>query len=232
MTSNTQVNEVKGLKKQIGLFDAIAVVIGVVIGSGIFFKASMVFREAGSPMLGILAWVAGGIITMASGLTIAEIATAIPETGGIFVYLKKLYGEKWAYLFGWVQTVIYIPGAAAALGIIFATQATYFIPMTDIQKKLLAIGIIFTIMLSNILSTKLGSKIQFLSTIGKLVPIAIIIGFGLIKGTAHSFSAPQTSASVISISGFGAAILGTLWAYDGWVGVGNMAGELRNPKKD
>jgi len=232
MASNIQGNEVKGLKKQIGLFDAIAVVIGVVIGSGIFFKASMVFREAGSPMLGILAWIAGGIITMASGLTIAEIATAIPETGGIFVYLKKLYGEKWAYLFGWVQTVIYIPGAAAALGIIFATQATYFIPMTEIQKKLLAIGIIFTIMLSNILSTKLGSKIQFLSTIGKLIPIAIIIGFGLIKGTANSLSSPETSASVISISGFGAAILGTLWAYDGWVAVGNMAGELKNPKKD
>jgi len=74
MASNIQGNEVKGLKKQIGLFDAIAVVIGVVIGSGIFFKASMVFREAGSPMLGILAWIAGGIITMASGLTIAEIA--------------------------------------------------------------------------------------------------------------------------------------------------------------
>ena len=73
--------------------------------------------------MGILAWIAGGIITMASGLTIAEIAAAIPKTGGIFIYLKELYGEKWAFLFGWVQTVIYVPGAAAALAIVLSTQA-------------------------------------------------------------------------------------------------------------
>ncbi|KXG74699.1 APC family permease [Thermotalea metallivorans] len=223
-------SESKELKKEIGLFEAIAVVIGVVIGSGIFFKASFVFKNAGSPLMGILAWIAGGVITMASGLTIAEIATAIPKTGGVFVYLKELYGEKWAFLFGWVQTVIYVPGAAAALAIVFATQATYFIPMTDLQQKLLAIGIIFIIMIGNILSTKLGSKIQFISTIGKLIPIFIIIVYGLAKGTANSFTLSTTGAE--TITGFGAAILGTLWAYDGWVGVGNIAGELKNPKKD
>lgn len=223
-------SESKELKKEIGLFEAIAVVIGVVIGSGIFFKASFVFKNAGSPLMGILAWIAGGVITMASGLTIAEIATAIPKTGGVFVYLKELYGEKWAFLFGWVQTVIYVPGAAAALAIVFVTQATYFIPMTDLQQKLLAIGIIFTIMIGNILSTKLGSKIQFISTIGKLIPIFIIIVYGLAKGTANSFTLSTTGAE--TITGFGAAILGTLWAYDGWVGVGNIAGELKNPKKD
>lgn len=220
------------LSKSIGLLDAIAVVIGVVIGSGIFFKASMVFSNAGSPLLGILAWIVGGVITMAAGLTIAEIATAIPKTGGVFVYLKELYGEKWAFLYGWVQTIIYVPGASAALGIVFATQATYFIPMTDLQQKLLAIAMILTIMFSNILSTKLGSKIQFVSTIGKLLPILIIITFGLIKGTAHSFSTIQGAGSVGTISGFGAAILGTLWAYDGWVGISNIAGELKKPKKD
>ncbi|HYE10274.1 MAG TPA: amino acid permease [Patescibacteria group bacterium] len=223
----------KALKKEIGLMEAITMVVGVVIGSGIFFKASSVFSNAGTPILGILAWVVGGIITIASALTIAEIATAIPKTGGIFVYLKELYSEKWAFLFGWVQAVIYVPGVAAALSIVFVTQATYFITLTAVQQKILAIFIIFFISLINMISTKLGSKVQFFATIGKLIPIIIIIVFGLLKGEANSFAAvSDAAANPVSLSGFGAAILGTLWAYDGWVGVGNMAGELKNPKKD
>jgi APA family basic amino acid/polyamine antiporter len=230
-TSNAA--NVKALKKEIGLMEAITMVVGVVIGSGIFFKASAVFGNAGTPTLGILAWIVGGIITIASALTIAEIAAAIPKTGGIFVYLKELYSEKWAFLFGWVQAVIYVPGVAAALSIVFVTQATYFIALTAVQQKILAIIMIFFITLINIISTKLGSKVQFVSTIAKLIPIFVIIVFGLLKGEANSFAAVSSAASASTgIAGFGAAILGTLWAYDGWVGVGNMAGELKNPKKD
>jgi basic amino acid/polyamine antiporter, APA family len=223
----------KGLKKEIGLLEAITVVIGVVIGSGIFFKASSVFKNAGTPMLGIMAWVVGGLITLASALTVAEVAAAIPKTGGIFIYLKELYGEKWAFLFGWMQTIIYVPGVAAALSIVFVTQTTYFIPsLTDIQKKIFAIVILFFIMGINVLSTKFGSKVQVFATIGKLIPIFVIIVYGLLKGTAHDFSPSATSSAAVGATGFGAAILGTLWAYDGWVSVGNMAGELKNPKKD
>ena len=227
---NENNNFPKILKKQIGLREAITLVIGMVIGSGIFFKPSIVFSNAGSPTLGILAWVAGGIITMTSALTIAEIAAAIPKTGGVFIYLKELYGEKWAFLFGWVQTVIYVPGAAAALSIVLATQATNFVPMSGLEQKLFAILMLFVITTANVISTKLGSKIQFVATIAKLIPIFIIIALGLIKGTAHSFSLPV--GDVAAGAGFGAAMLGTLWAYDGWVGVGNIAGELKNPKKD
>lgn len=230
-----QRNEVKGLKelkKEIGLLEAMTMVIGVVIGSGIFFKASTVFKNAGTPKLGVLAWVIGGIITMASALTVAEIAAAIPKTGGMFVYLKELYSEKWAFLFGWMQTLIYVPGVAAALSIVFVTQATYFIPMTGTQQKILAIFMLFFIMIINVLSTKLGSKVQFVATIAKLIPIFVIIIFGMLKGQAHSLSVPVAAGTSMGAAGFGAAILGTLWAYDGWIGVGNMAGELKNPKKD
>lgn len=226
-------SEVKTLKKQIGLFEAISIVIGVVIGSGIFFKAQIVFSSAKTPTLGILAWVVGGIITIASALTIAEIGTVIPKTGGMFVYLKELYGEKYAFLFGWVQTLIYVPGIVAALSIVFVTQATYFIKMTDIEQKILAIFIIIFITTINIISTKLGSKVQFVSTVAKLIPILVIVIFGLLKGEVHSFSTfVMAKGETAGLAGFGAAVLGTLWAYDGWVGVGNMAGELKNPKKD
>jgi len=223
----------KGLKKEVGLIEAITIVIGVVIGSGIFFKASSVFANAGTPMRGIMAWAVGGFITIASALTVAEIAVAIPKTGGVLVYIKELYGEKWAFLFGWMQTLIYIPGVAAALSIVFVTQATYFIPdITPMMQKVSAIFILFFVMALNVLSARLGGKVQVISTIGKLVPIIFIVIFGLINGTAHDFSTPVVASSSVGAAGFGAAILGTLWAYDGWISVGNMAGELKNPEKD
>ena len=99
--NNLKSNSVEQLKKELGLIEAIAIVVGMVIGSGIFFKPAIVFKNAGAPGLGILAWAVGGIITMAAGLTVAEIAAAIPKTGGLFAYLKELYGEKCAFLFGY-----------------------------------------------------------------------------------------------------------------------------------
>ncbi|EPS51861.1 amino acid permease [Clostridium botulinum CFSAN002367] len=202
----------------------------MVIGSGIFFKPAIVFKNAGSPMLGILAWLVGGLITIASGLTIAEIAAAIPKTGGIFVYIKELYGEKFAFLLGWVQSIVYIPGSAAALSIILSIQITSFIPLTAIEQKVLAIVFIIFIMILNIISTKLVSKMQGIISIAKLIPIIAIIALGFIKGTAKGDILNISSSS--TVSGFGASLLGTLWAYDGWISVGNMAGELKNPKKD
>ncbi len=181
-------------------------------------------------MLGILAWLAGGVITIASGLTVAEIAAAIPKTGGIFVYIKELYGEKFAFLLGWVQSIVYIPGSAAALSIILSIQITSFIPLTAIEQKVLAIAFIIFIMILNIISTKLVSKMQGVISIAKLIPIIAIIALGFINGTAKGDILNISSSS--TVSGFGAALLGTLWAYDGWISVGNMAGELKNPKKD
>lgn len=102
MTQNT-------LKKSVTFIEAMAIVVGMIIGSGIFLKPGIVFNDAGSPIMGILAWVVGGIITLASALTIAEVASSIPKTGGLYVYLEELYGEVWGFLLGWVQTVISYP---------------------------------------------------------------------------------------------------------------------------
>lgn len=219
----------KELKKSVTFVEAIAIVIGMIIGSGIFLKPGIVFSNAGSPIAGILAWVAGGIITLASALTIGEVASAIPKTGGLYVYLEELYGEVWGFLLGWVQTVISYPASGAALAIAFTTYATYFIPMNDLQQKLLAVAILVFVIIMNIIATKYGGIIQVISTAGKLIPIVGIIIFGLITGTAHDF---RSITVITEGAGFGAAILGTLWAYDGWLGVTNMAGELKNPAKE
>lgn len=225
------------LKKEIGLMEAMTMVVGVVIGSGIFFKASTVFSQAGSPFWGIMAWILGGLITMASALTVTEIATAIPKTGGVFAYLNELYGEKTAFLFGWMQSLIYVPGVVAALSIVLISQITFFVEISPIMQKIFAIIFIFFIIFINVLSTKLGSRVQLVSTVAKLVPIIAIIGYGLVRGNAQGFDAilgglSSIGSESVNYTGLGAAILGTLWAYDGWVGVGNMAGEMRNPTKD
>ena len=222
--------EIKSEKKLLGLAQTIAIVVGIVIGSGVFFKPSIVFKSAGAPGLGILAWLVGGIITMAAGLTVAELASAIPKTGGLYAYLKELYGEQVAFLLGWVQTVIYYPGTLAALAIVFVTQATFFIPMSDFNQKLFAVVVALMLTGINILSTQLAGKIQIVVTIAKLLPIFTIIVFGLVQGTVHNF-APVVGHSSTA-AGFGAAILGTLWAYEGWVNVGNVAGDIKNPGKN
>lgn len=220
----------KELKKDLGFSDAMAMVIGMVIGSGIFFKASTVLRSTQAPGLAVLAWIAGGIITIAAGLTMAEIATAIPKTGGLFVYLKELYGERWGFLLGWVQTFIYVPGAVAGLALYFTTQSQYFIPMGRTVQTILAIFIIVLVAGINIISTKFGGRIQVLFTIAKLIPIVVIIAIGFARGTAHEFTPMVSSAS--TAAGFGLAMLGTLWAYDGWISIGNIAGEMKNPSRD
>jgi APA family basic amino acid/polyamine antiporter len=218
----------RNLKKTVTFVQAIAIVVGMIIGSGIFLKPSIVFHNAGSPMLGLLAWIIGGIITMASALTVAEIAAAIPKTGGLYVYLEELYGDAWGFLLGWVQTVISFPAAAAALAIAFSTYTTFFIPLNPLEQKLLAVGVLAFVTVMNILSTKYGGMVQTLSTIAKLIPISIIILWGFINGEANDF---RTASVITEGAGFGAAVLGTLWAYDGWISVTNMAGELKNPAK-
>lgn len=224
----------KQLKKSVTTIEAFAIVVGTIIGSGVFMKPSIVLTNAGSPMMSLMAWVVGGIVTLASALTIAEIATAIPKTGGLYVYLEELFGEVWGFLLGWVQTVITYPASAAALAIVFSTQALFFVPqLTSMQQKLLSIFILLFVIIMNIIATKCGGIIQTIATIGKLVPIVSIIVFGLINGNigqSASSAVVTLPAGAVSL-GFGGAILGTLWAYDGWIGVTNMAGELKRPAR-
>ncbi len=220
--------EKKALKKSITSIEALAIVVGMIIGSGIFLKPGIVLRDAGSPSLSLAAWIAGGLITLASALSVAEIAAAIPKSGGLYTYLEELYGEKVGFLLGWVQTVISYPASVAAQAIAFAIYAAFFIPLSDGQQRLVAIGILAFILIMNVISTKCGGVIQTVATVGKLVPVVAIIGFGL---AAPSIPGVEGISKDLVGAGFGVAILGTLWAYDGWIGVTNMAGEIDNPSK-
>lgn len=102
------------LKKNIGFFVSTSLVIGTVIGSGIFMKPGVVLSSTANSTMALLAWIIGGIITLASGLTIAEVSVKIPKTGGLFAYIEEVYGEMWGFLCGWVQTLVYGPAVMGA----------------------------------------------------------------------------------------------------------------------
>lgn len=217
-------------KKLINLKEAISLVIGVVIGSGVFFKTTTVLKNTVSPYIAILAWIVAGIVTMCSGLIVGEISSAINKPGGLYAYLKELYGDKTGFLYGWVQVIIYYPAVLAALAIIFSQQLTYFVGLNATQQKISSIALILFMLIVHSISTKVVGKLQVISTIGKLIPLVAIIIFGLISGKSGSFS--SFSMNNVTGSGFGAALLGCLWAYDGWISVGNMSGEMENPAKN
>ncbi|MBF0714088.1 amino acid permease [Gemella sp. GH3] len=225
------------LKKNIGFFPAFATVMGTVIGAGVFFKAAIIYKTTGSVSLGMLAWVLGGIITLCAGLTAAELAASIPETGGMIVWIERTYGKTAAYLLGWTQGVIYMPANIAALAIIFSTQVLNLFNINVTWHIPIAILAATSIIFLNFLGSKASSTLQVVTTICKLIPIGLIIVFGLIKGDVQSISLLPTSENIggaggNTISLLGTALLATMFAYDGWINVGAMAGEMKNPKKD
>ncbi|WPC41419.1 APC family permease [Clostridium sp. JS66] len=221
------------LKKEIGLVPALAIVIGMVIGSGVFFKPKAVFTATGAPGLGMTAWILGGIISIAGGLTAAEVSAAIPKTGGMVAYLEETYGDLWGYLLGWAQTVIYFPANIAALAIIFSTQVLSLLGLNDSMLNIIAIIVIVFLMCMNSLGSKTGGAIQTVATVCKLVPLFAIIVVGLMKGdggAARLF--PMTAVNHPIGTSLGSALVATMFAYDGWINVGAISGEMKNPGKD
>lgn len=226
-----QSEEQIGLNRSLGLISSLSLVIGTVIGSGIFFKQAAVLDYAHSTNLALVAWLVGGLITMASGLTIAEIGSQMPHTGGLYVYLEKIYGKFWGFLAGWMQIIVYGPTLIAALGSYLATLLVAFFGLPKTSTPLLAVIVITLIAAFNLLSNRYGAAFQVITTVGKLLPIAAIIIFGLLFGKANAFNQVATTSGSVTLNGFGMAILATLFAYDGWVLIANMGGEIKNPQK-
>lgn len=224
------------LKKTLGLSAALSTVVGMVIGSGVFFKPQAIYTATnGAPGLGIIAWIVGGIITITAGLTAAEVSAAIPRTGGMMVYIEEIYGQKLGFLTGWMQTVLFFPGTIAALAVIFAQQVAEllgYLPSDMMIVLPVAIGIILFIALLNTVGSSLGGTIQTIATIGKLVPLILIIIFGFIKGNGNPILDPMVGQGKTVAGTLGQVLIATLFAYDGWINVGAIAGEMKNPGKD
>lgn len=218
------------LKRSLGFGSAISIVIGTIIGSGIFFKQGSVLDSAGNSTMAILAWVFGGVITLTGGLTVAEIGAQMPYTGGLYVYIENIYGRILGFLAGWMQIIVYGPAIIASVaGFMSILMANFFGLGTEwrIPLAIITVGLIG---LMNLLENKVGAIFSIITTIGKLVPIAAIIIFGLFWGHHDAFG--QTILEVQQTSGgFGVAVLATLFGYDGWILIANLGGEMKNPQK-
>lgn len=222
------------LRKTIGFSAAMSTVVGILIGSGVFFKPQAIYDATnGGPGLGLLAWLIGGLITIAAGLTAAEVSASIIKPGGLMVYLEEIYGERIGFLTGWMQSILFVPAIVAALGIIFAQECVALLGLNnELYVVIIAITVIVFIALLNSLGAKFGGTIQTASTVCKLVPLAVIIIFGLIKGDSSApLMAPLVGEGTNIISTLSQVLIATLFAYDGWIYVGSLAGEMKNPSK-
>ena len=223
------------LKKEIGLFGGISILAGIMIGSGIFVFGSLILVRVGySLALSLLAWLIGGIITMFSGLTYAELGTMFPETGGYYIYLKKAYGKKVAFLSGIMNFVLSSSGSIALLALIFTEILSYVLPISS-YIKWIAAAIIILLSAVNYFGVKFGSLIQKIFLVAKIIPMIAIIMIGLFMGT-ESVNLSLSSAGdvgffkLLTMIGFG--VVGTLWAYEGWTNLNTVAGEMKHAKKD
>lgn len=221
------------LKKNLGVTTAISIVVGCVIGSGIFFKPQAIYSAThGAPGLGLLAWIITGIASVCGALTFAEIAIMFPRTGGIVTYLKEVFGETIGFLAGWIQVLVFYPAMISALAVAFSNQLSLFLK-TDQYIIVIAIGCIIILAGMNSLGSKPAGRLQIIFTVSKLIPIVLLIIFGFIKGQndAPLFS-PMIGKDINTVVVLGQLMVSVLFAFEGWTGVGAIAGELKNPGKD
>lgn len=221
------------MKRQISFGQALATVVGSVIGAGVFFKIGVITAQTGSSSMTIYVWVLAGIISIASGLTISEIAASLKINGAI-KYLDYTYGRVWGFLFGWAQMIVYFPAQIGALSSIFGVQ---FVSLFGIEAKyanLVAILLVLFLLGINLIGTKFSSKMQSVITVLKIIPIALIIIWGMFN--QNKIAAPLLPLTVGAGKSFSGAIsqglLSALFAFEGWIVVTNLANEVKNPERD
>ncbi|MEP6714115.1 MAG: amino acid permease, partial [Terriglobia bacterium] len=228
------------LKRDLGLAAALAIVIGTVIGSGIFRVPQAMINSVGSVRMVFLVWVVGGALSLAGALTYAELAAAMPGAGGEYVYLTEAYGPLWGFLYSWTQMWVAKSGSIATLATAFFEYTAHFLPQFERvwfvlgpvsikYGQVFAMVLILLLGLINYLGVKIGGEVQIAVTAVKVALIAFVIVAGLLY--AHPVAGVAIIAPPLS-TGFTAALVAALWAYDGWNNVGMVASEVKNPKRN
>ncbi len=223
MTSDSQ------LQRSLGINRATAMVIGTIIGASIFVQPSVVTGAMHSIGGVFLVWTATGALTLCGALVCAELASAYPTTGGVYVFLKEAFSPAMGFLWGWAMFWSMHSGIIAAISVVFARYAGYIVPLTDAGVKAVAIGAILALTAVNYLGVRQGSALQTAFTAGKLLAIALIIlaGFWLGSRLPQHFVVPQNPGA----SRWVPALIAGLFAYGGWHMVTYAAGETYDPER-
>lgn len=222
------------LSRRLGLGAAIALLVGGVIGSGIFRVPPVVALHTGSLSGIAIVWIAAGAVALFGALSVAELAAIFPGTGGIYVYLREIYGRPVAFLFGWMW-LLTEPIAWAALALVFAEYLGTVVSMTEMQTHSVAAVIILVVGGAQYRSVSLGAAIQNVSTVGKvlaLICISVLI-FTLQRSGGSAYGQAGSVPSLVSgAAGWGVAFIAVLWAYDGWQNLTLIAGEIKQPGRN
>jgi len=256
MTTADSVETEPTLARRLGLTSAIMVVIGSVIGSGIFLTPQSIAATVQIPGIMIFVWILTGILTLAGALTNAEIAGMIPDAGGQYIFFRVTYGDLTGFLYGWTTFIVYQTGSIAAIAVAFGRYSGYFInlphfspaleawklplignicPLKDIGVSMVAISAILILAVVNYFGVQFGGLVQDVLTfmkvlaIGGIVVLAFTVGHGSVD---HFFPLWGAPASGAVLSAIGVAMIATLWSYDGWNSLTYLAGEVKDPKKN
>jgi basic amino acid/polyamine antiporter, APA family len=240
------------LRRTLGPWTGIAIVVGTIIGGGIFLVPSAMVRAVGSPSTVFAVWVFGGVLTLFGALTYAELAAAIPDAGGTYTYLRVAYGPFFGFLYGWSESVIVRPASYAAFGAGFYRYLADFFP--GLQQiagviplpigrgyepleirygQFVAIAVILFLSGVNYLGARTGGRVQIILTATKIGAIGGVILAGLFSGAASTDrlrSAAEPNPG--GFAGFFVALVAALYAYDGWSNASLLGSEMKNPQKN
>ncbi|HVH89657.1 MAG TPA: amino acid permease [Terriglobales bacterium] len=220
----------RDLPRKLGLVDALSILIGIVIGGGIFLVPNLVARELRSVSAILAVWVFGGIISFFGALACAELGTALSLTGGQYVFLRESYGPLVGFLCGWSMFAVARTAQIAWLAVTLVLYLSYFVPLSGVASKLLGVAALAVFTAINYRGVTAGAMVQKIFTFAKVSGLLAIICSAFLIATKTS--TPASGNGEFSISSFGVALIASVLAYDGWVQVSFVAGEIRNPKRN
>lgn len=231
------------LPRVLGLFDATMLVVGSIIGSGIFLKVSNVDKALQGygflPVLGV--WIGVGIVTMCGSLALAELGAMYPRAGGPYLYLREAYGRLPAFLWGWTEFWVVRTGSVGALACATVIYMTELVPMPIAIQAAMAIAIVVGLSVINIISTRWGASVQNVATIAKVVFLGGLILLPFLMGKIepghlhplwNSDPSGNPGEGLPIWTGIGVAMIAVLWPYDGWINLGPVAEEIREPQRN
>lgn len=220
------------LRRTLGFTDLVLLTLGTVIGSGIFLVPAVVIRQTGGSMtIAMLAWLIGGVLSFLGALTYAELGAANPEAGGLYAYIRDAFGPLPAFLYGWTSLLVIASGSVATLAVAFSTYLTQFVPLSALAAKLISVGIIALIGIVNVRGTRESASIENVTTGIKVVALLVVSAALIAFGHGGQSAAPAIPRPASLVTGIGGAMIGILWAYEGWQYVTFAAGETRDPQR-
>jgi APA family basic amino acid/polyamine antiporter len=221
------------LRRTLTLRDLIFIVVGTVIGSGIFLTPGTVLRNAGSGGMALSVWVVGGVLSLLGALTFAELGAAKPESGGLYVYLRDAFGPSLAFLFGWTMFLVIGSGSLATLAAAFPRYVSVFVPLSPVWVRITSVLMIVVVTLINIRGTRQSADVQGIATAlkaGVLVVLAALL-IALSPGGRTPEPWWPEQFSIATFVGAVTGMIGVLWAYEGWQYVSFSAGETVDPQR-